>query len=349
MITSKRRNIAAGLALVYLGVWSLGAYGQALDTYIAPEDLRPIQSATAAADEIKAIDARPIPTLPELMLDEIRLADRKSAVYANVGSRSIEVPDLNAAREKFRSRIADMFHKPCDKSIVEKQINELTFEVRKVIPPSYMSVFQQSIGNPDLSMKFGDALAKIQGSPNCATINKMSEIELTRYAVGYLDFWAENINALKSDYAKQSPMATQLAAAWKKRSQSISKLLEDQRTSNIQSFISYLPYIVLTFCAFGLVLIAVIRIFDREVQMEWVASGQVIQFASVIVLLIIVSSLGLLHILEKEGIGTLLGAIGGYVLSQGVGRAAARAATNTAAQLVNQPPPSPRPPGAPSP
>ena len=61
--------------------------------------------------------------------------------------------------------------------------------------------------------------------------------------------------------------------------------------------------------------------------MEWVASGHVIQFASVMVLLIVVSALGLLHILEKEGIGTLLGAIAGYVLSQGGGRAAARAAS----------------------
>ena len=97
--------------------------------------------------------------------------------------------------------------------------------------------------------------------------------------------------------------------------------------SDNDQFVENLPYIVAIFCGFGLLVIAVIKIFDQPVQMEWVASGQVIQFASVMVLLIIVASLGILHILEKEGIGTLLGAIAGYVLSQGVGRAAARAAT----------------------
>ena len=71
--------------------------------------------------------------------------------------------------------------------------------------------------------------------------------------------------------------------------------------------------------------------------MEWVASGQVIQFASVMVLLIVVASLGILHILEKEGIGTLLGAIAGYVLSQGVGRAATRAATREHSQGKDRP------------
>jgi len=67
-----------------------------------------------------------------------------------------------------------------------------------------------------------------------------------------------------------------------------------------------------------------VKLFDDDIQMEWVASGQVIQFVTVMVLLSVIAALGLSNILQENTLGTLLGGIAGYVLAQGVGRAAAR-------------------------
>lgn len=67
-----------------------------------------------------------------------------------------------------------------------------------------------------------------------------------------------------------------------------------------------------------------IKLFDAELQMEWVASGQVIQFVTVMILLSVILALGLSNILKENTLGTLLGGVAGYVLAQGVGRAAAR-------------------------
>jgi hypothetical protein len=67
-----------------------------------------------------------------------------------------------------------------------------------------------------------------------------------------------------------------------------------------------------------------IGLFSIEIQMEWVASGQVIQFVTVMILLSVILALGLSNILKENVLGTLLGGVGGYVLAQGVGRSAAR-------------------------
>jgi len=71
--------------------------------------------------------------------------------------------------------------------------------------------------------------------------------------------------------------------------------------------------------------IIAIRLFAADVQAQWVGSGQVIQFVTVMILLTVLMSLGLAGILKENTLGTLLGGIGGYVLSQGVGKAAAEA------------------------
>jgi hypothetical protein len=70
---------------------------------------------------------------------------------------------------------------------------------------------------------------------------------------------------------------------------------------------------------FGILSILSIYVFPDNVVMEWVSSGQVIQFVTVTILLSVVLSLGLSGILEQDTLGTLLGGHGGYVLSQGGG------------------------------
>ena len=61
--------------------------------------------------------------------------------------------------------------------------------------------------------------------------------------------------------------------------------------------------------------------FPEKAQMELIQSGQVIQFITVLLLLTVIMALGLSGFIKETTLGTLLGGLGGYVLSQGVGRA----------------------------
>lgn len=90
-----------------------------------------------------------------------------------------------------------------------------------------------------------------------------------------------------------------------------------------QQISNYLWIIMIVIGASGVLTMLVVRAFPIELQMEWVASGQVIQFVTVLILLSVIMALGLSGILNENTLGTLLGGIAGYVLAQGVGRAAA--------------------------
>jgi hypothetical protein len=95
---------------------------------------------------------------------------------------------------------------------------------------------------------------------------------------------------------------------------------QTERTSNF----SDLKWLVLILGVLSVTVMLIVRTFPVELQTEWVASGQVIQFMTVLIILIAILSLGINGILKEETLGTLLGGIGGYVLAQGVGRAALR-------------------------
>lgn len=105
------------------------------------------------------------------------------------------------------------------------------------------------------------------------------------------------------------------------------------------NFVSDLKWLVMILGVLSVMVMFIIRTFERDVQTEWVASGQVIQFMTVLIILITILALGITGVLKENTLGTLLGGIGGYVLSQGIGRAAARTAENIAnqkQQLVRQ-------------
>jgi len=122
-------------------------------------------------------------------------------------------------------------------------------------------------------------------------------------------------------------------------------------TSPQQTLTESLPVIVGLIGAASVIAMVMVRLFPSAIQMEWVASGQVIQFVTVMILLNAIMALGLSNILHENTLGTLLGGIAGYILAQGVGRAAAREAARRAnePQEAIGPPQSPPPaPGQPS-
>lgn len=134
---------------------------------------------------------------------------------------------------------------------------------------------------------------------------------------------------------EQSPRAKNLAQAWEKYRDSLLKTIEDQ-SAPVNKVADQLGWIIGVFCVFGILMFVSLKVFTADVQLELVASGQVIQFATVMVLLIVICVLGMSKLLTENTLGTLLGGIGGYVLSQGIGRAASRA---TSREIQNQPHP----------
>ncbi len=113
-----------------------------------------------------------------------------------------------------------------------------------------------------------------------------------------------------------------LQSAWDARMAKLNQSLTQQK----QAFdiLRALPWVVVLLCLFSLFVLLSVRFFSPAIQMELVGSGQIVQFPTVMALLVVVVALGLPGILKENTLAALLGGIGGYVLSQGVGRAAAR-------------------------
>jgi hypothetical protein len=147
------------------------------------------------------------------------------------------------------------------------------------------------------------------------------------------DFLAAQAN-LASEYSKYLEALTQ------RRSTLQDKLNSSQTALQIGSSLPLLLAILAVAC---IATISGVKLFDVEIQMEWVASGQVIQFVTVMILLRVILALGLSNILKENTLGTLLGGVAGYVLAQGVGRAAARDVARSRPIL---PPAGPPPPPA---
>lgn len=125
-------------------------------------------------------------------------------------------------------------------------------------------------------------------------------------------------NAEKLDMVNQAEK--EVATYYQKLSEAI---LTVSTKSSLQT---NLYLMILIIGLLSIATIGIIRLFPEKVMREWVESGQVIQFVTVMILLSVIMALGLAGLLSENTLGTLLGGIGGYVLSQGVGRAAARAA-----------------------
>jgi hypothetical protein len=161
------------------------------------------------------------------------------------------------------------------------------------------------------------------------------------------------VDAVQKGAGKLSADENALASAYDKYLEALSqrraKLQEQLNTSQSAFQIGNNLWALLLILAIACVAtILGISLFSEQLQFEWVASGQVIQFVTVMILLIVVLALGLSGILKENVLGTLLGGIAGYVLAQGVGRSAARDVTR-AAFAAPAPPPAAPPPAAPPP
>jgi hypothetical protein len=138
----------------------------------------------------------------------------------------------------------------------------------------------------------------------------------------------QRLHSVQNDAQQTIPRIQKLVDSWATRKAALEKAIED--ASPAGTVADQLWQIMAVFCLFAIAIFMAVKMFSDTIQIELVASGQIIQFATVMVILIVVCVLGISAILKENTLGPLLGAIGGYVLSQGVGRAASRAATKAA-------------------
>ena len=163
----------------------------------------------------------------------------------------------------------------------------------------------------------GEAIAEI---PNC---KKDFENEFSSNKTKFKGYLDKIKTAIEAEIARNQGILDKQD----KDSKEIAKQMDSSQNKNVESLIGNLPWIVAILCALFVGLIFIIRTFPPDIQIEWVASGQVIQLLTVVTLLLIILCLAVTHVILENTVGTLLGGIGGYVLSQGVGRAAAREAS----------------------
>lgn len=133
----------------------------------------------------------------------------------------------------------------------------------------------------------------------------------------------------KTRQENKAQASTLLDLLQKRRDAIQKKLNESQNQSSLSSNLWVVIGII---GVLSVSAILAVKLFDKEIQIEWVVSGQVIQFVTVMILLSVIMALGLAGILKENTLGTLLGGIAGYVLAQGVGRAVARDVTRNAEQ-----------------
>ena len=162
-----------------------------------------------------------------------------------------------------------------------------------------------------------------------ATLHLLSEAGVKEMD-DQLDEWRTAwIKAAEQENGEKQKLLSARLQNYKRLSSALDTLRGQRDTK--ATFVSDLKWLVLILGLLSVAVMLIVRMFPVELQTEWVASGQVIQFMTVLIILITVLALGITGVLKENTLGTLLGGIGGYVLSQGIGRAAARSALRNAA------------------
>jgi len=249
-------------------------------------------------DKYRSLQSRSnIPSLP-------------SEVFESLG-RSREDPLFVAILDSI-SRPSVQFEYSTDK--IDELIDSLgNFESGKFIPITPPPTRQKVEGQIQAAMT------------DAATLPKQFEDRFNALKVSTKDFYTKVATALAAEIARRETLLAQQVKSAEEIGKQIAEL-EKAQSLNVTDLIQKLPILVGILCGLFVGLILLIRFYPTDLQTEWVASGQVIQLLTVVTLLLIILCLAVTHVINENTIGTLLGGIGGYVLSQGVGRAAAREA-----------------------
>ncbi len=277
-------------------------------------------------------------------LNQESLRDARSAAeeYSKYSDQITELEKISvdSAKEKIKKAKEGLLSaiKESKPALIAENLLTIKRQIEK-LNYNYNSFFQEEASLPESEETTMRSVFSFLRSDPEKICQNYTDTEKVKEMLNQLDS-AVNI-AVKQlasqilNIKERSPRAKILSEAWGKYRDLLLKSIEDQ-SAPATKVADQLGIIIGVFCAFGIFMFLAVRVFPDSVQIELIASGQVIQFATVMVLLIVVCVLGMSRFLTENTLGTLLGGIGGYVLSQGVGRAVSRAATRNSQSSQQQ-------------
>jgi hypothetical protein len=241
-----------------------------------------------------------------------------------------EIRRINEELEKTRDSV-DQYEQQIKSATKTKELATKTFQEIGPLncdsPPANLSTFWDQLDRIKRAVvdPFDEDATNPWAGFSTREIRKLKpaeQCERLREIVSNQSFLASLDTNIKDLEAKKT-QTNLLVEALKQRQ---AKLAEhNQAAETKQDIFQHLWRIIGVIGLLSIGTIFVIKLFAPQLQEQWVASGQVIQFVTVMILLSVIMALGLASILKENTLGTLLGGIAGYVLSQGVGRAAAQA------------------------
>jgi hypothetical protein len=296
-----------------------------------------VEDVQTSTDEL---GKQPIPDKEALLLRELDRLDieitRATQQFQRANSFKNQPSIYGGVSDRLISQAKALAQFDCDNNIAKFQ--QALNSYYRAFGDLNNLIISNALGNFDLAALF----FQTSGPDPAKTCNEAkSKFSSTDYLDSQNQALGSVQKALTDLVTSQTLFASTEAKyvdALKKRRASVQdKLNASQPAAQIGSSLWLLLLILAIACVST---ILGIKLFEPELQMEWVASGQVIQFVTVMILLSVVLALGLSGKLEENTLGTLLGGIAGYVLAQGVGRSAARNVANAAAAANPGIPPS---------
>lgn len=187
----------------------------------------------------------------------------------------------------------------------------------------------------------GDVVTSYRPGPWQAMPSAQGFCATSDFPLGLLQEVNGHLAAMADAAAERTAVERRLADLNERREEVLRAMTSDLAGASIANNI---PWLMLIIFGVGAGTLAGVKLFDSRIQQELVASGQIVQFVTILILLGVILALGLAQRLQAETLGTLLGGLAGYVLSQGVGRQAQQRVLNEIRSAAASPPPPPPPP-----
>lgn len=321
----------AGLLLLAVFLAFSAGPGLAEDSG-ADKELGILSGEVAARVAELANDKTPLPDNVGTLYDMMREIDNDLADYKQRTERllreagnSIDVPEI---RRRAVEIIGSLVALDCQATPAET-VQNYAASLREVLGKVAHVAIEQKLGNGSIRQG-GGAIAVKMG---CEAL-KAYVADGSRQ-----DAMLEAFDKVEEEQAADARRREQYIGQVAK----LVRILQERRLA-IQAAISAkgaqqqlsggLWKVIAVISLFSISTILAVKLFDLRLQLEWVATGQVIQFVTVMILLSVLMALGLSGVLEQNVLGTLLGSVAGHVLAQGVGRAAAARAVGKAGEAL---------------
>ncbi|HET9395333.1 MAG TPA: hypothetical protein VFO36_04690, partial [Nitrospiraceae bacterium] len=289
-------RLAAALLLTVLGLSEAKAQGPA-----------PPDQSKVLDDLIQTYRDRAIPPDPSLVYQEIDKLDQLIREWSPyIATRSDAPQKASSLRADVTKWFDAVAAADCNAPDSQRPSQGFADITKKHLGEVYVTeTLEEVLREPGDAPSCAD-LKKFVGAKQQVISEELAKIdEDAKLKASQLEEWSKKAQELVNLLSRRKQQLNDTLAATKARA---------NLANNLWKLIGVIGLL-------SLGAITLVAMFPPALQIEWVASGQVIQFVTVMVLLSVIMALGLSDILKEESLGTLLGAIAGYVLSQGVGRA----------------------------